>query len=133
MQFLKLCMTNAVVFLIFDLFWLLFATRKMYQTFIGHLMGEVKMAPAVIFYVIYVIGVTFFVTMPGIEQSSLAYTLLAGALFGLVCYGTYDLTNLATLKDWPLTMTIIDLIWGTAVTAVTTGIVYFINMSVFKG
>lgn len=114
-QFLKLFLTSAVVFLVFDLFWLLVASKKMYQQFIGDLMGDVRLAPAVIFYFIYVVGVTFFVLLPGTEKGSLGYTILAGALFGLVCYATYDLTNLATLKDWPITMTIIDLVWGTAV------------------
>ncbi|EKZ1017388.1 DUF2177 family protein [Listeria monocytogenes] len=132
-QFLKLFLTSAVVFLIFDLFWLLVASKKMYQQFIGDLMGDVKLAPAVIFYFIYVVGVTFFVLLPGTEKGSLCYTILAGALFGLVCYATYDLTNLATLKDWPITMTIIDLVWGTAVTTVTSVIVYFINLHFFSG
>ncbi|EAD1316588.1 DUF2177 family protein [Listeria monocytogenes] len=132
-QFLKLFLTSAVVFLIFDLFWLLVASKKMYQQFIGDLMGDVKLAPAVIFYFIYVVGVTFFVLLPGTEKESLGYTILAGALFGLVCYATYDLTNLATLKDWPITMTIIDLVWGTAVTTVTSVIVYFINLHFFSG
>ncbi|EAC3303479.1 DUF2177 family protein [Listeria monocytogenes] len=132
-QFLKLFLTSAVVFLIFDLFWLLVASKKMYQQFIGDLMGDVKLAPAVIFYFIYVVGVTFFVLLPGTEKGSLDYTILAGALFGLVCYATYDLTNLATLKDWPITMTIIDLVWGTAVTTVTSVIVYFINLHFFSG
>ncbi|MBC1538849.1 DUF2177 family protein [Listeria seeligeri] len=132
-QFMKLFFTSAVVFLIFDLFWLLVVSKKMYEHFIGDLMGDVRIFPAVIFYVIYVIGVTFFVLIPGSEKGSIGYVILAGALFGLICYATYDLTNLATLKDWPVAMTVIDLIWGTAVTTVTSVIVYFINMNFFGG
>ncbi|MBC1429129.1 DUF2177 family protein [Listeria seeligeri] len=132
-QFMKLFFTSAVVFLIFDLFWLLVVSKKMYEHFIGDLMGDVRIFPAVIFYVIYVIGVTFFVLIPGTEKGSIGYVILAGALFGLICYATYDLTNLATLKDWPVAMTVIDLIWGTAVTTVTSVIVYFINMNFFGG
>lgn len=132
-QFLKLFFTSAVVFLIFDLFWLLVVSKKMYEHFIGDLMGDVRIFPAVIFYVIYVIGVTFFVLIPGTEKGSIGYVILAGALFGLICYATYDLTNLATLKDWPVAMTVIDLVWGTAVTTVTSVIVYFINMNFFGG
>ncbi|MBC1727048.1 DUF2177 family protein [Listeria seeligeri] len=132
-QFMKLFFTSAVVFLIFDLFWLLVVSKKMYEHFIGDLMGDVRIFPAVIFYVIYVIGVTFFVLIPGTEKGSVGYVILAGALFGLICYATYDLTNLATLKDWPVAMTVIDLIWGTAVTTVTSVIVYFINMNFFGG
>lgn len=132
-QFFKLFLISSVVFLLFDLFWLLVVSKKMYQQFIGHLMGEVRIAPAIIFYIIYVIGVTFFVLIPGIEKNSLSYIILAGAFFGFVCYATYDLTNLATLKNWPITMTIIDLIWGSSVTAVTSIIVYFINLKFFGG
>ncbi|MBC1424097.1 DUF2177 family protein [Listeria seeligeri] len=132
-QFMKLFFTSAFVFLIFDLFWLLVVSKKMYEHFIGDLMGDVRIFPAVIFYVIYVIGVTFFVLIPGTEKGSIGYVILAGALFGLICYATYDLTNLATLKDWPVAMTVIDLIWGTAVTTVTSVIVYFINMNFFGG
>ncbi|WP_271006208.1 DUF2177 family protein [Listeria seeligeri] len=132
-QFMKLFFTSAVVFLIFDLFWLLVVSKKMYEYFIGDLMGDVRIFPAVIFYVIYVIGVTFFVLIPGTEKGSIGYVILAGALFGLICYATYDLTNLATLKDWPVAMTVIDLVWGTAVTTVTSVIVYFINMNFFGG
>lgn len=132
-QFFKLFLISAVVFLIFDLFWLLVVSKKMYQQFIGHLMGEVQIAPAILFYIIYVIGVTIFVLIPGIEKNSLSYIILAGAFFGFVCYATYDLTNLATLKNWPITMTIIDLIWGASVTAVTSIIVYFINLKFFGG
>lgn len=132
-QFMKLFFTSAVIFLIFDLFWLLVVSKKMYEHFIGDLMGDVRIFPAVIFYVIYVIGVTFFVLIPGTEKGSIGYVILAGALFGLICYATYDLTNLATLKDWPVAMTVIDLVWGTAVTTVTSVIVYFINMNFFGG
>lgn len=132
-QFMKLFFTSAVVFLIFDLFWLLVVSKKMYEHFIGDLMGDVRIFPAVIFYVIYVIGVTFFVLIPGTEKGSIGYVILAGALFGLICYATYDLTNLATLKDWPVAMTVIDLVWGTAVTTVTSVIVYFIDMNFFGG
>lgn len=132
-NFFKLYLISAVVFLVFDLFWLGVVSKKMYQHFIGHLMGEVRITPAIIFYLIYLIGLVFFVLMPGIEKSSLIYTIGAGALFGFVCYATYDLTNLATLKNWPVTMTLIDLVWGTFVTAASSGITYYIFMKFFGG
>ena len=69
--------------------------------------------------------------MPAIEKKSLTYALTAGAFFGLICYATYDLTNLATVKDWPLDVTIIDLIWGAFVSALTSVIVYFISSKLF--
>lgn len=132
-QYLKIFILSAIVFLVFDLFWLLVISKRMYQQFIGHLMGDVRIFPAIIFYVIYVVGVTVFVLIPGIERNHLGYLLLSGAFFGFVCYATYDLTNLATLKNWPVLMTVIDLIWGSFVTMATVGIVYFINLKFFEG
>ncbi|MGY3703282.1 hypothetical protein BW731_02950 [Vagococcus martis] len=132
-QFLKLFGISAVIFLIFDLFWLLVVSKNLYQTFIGELLGDVKITPAIIFYFVYLVGVVFFVLIPGIDKQSIFYTIFSGALFGFICYSTYDLTNLATIKNWPVTMTIIDLVWGTSVTAITSAIVYFINFNFLKG
>ncbi|GGI66125.1 DUF2177 family protein [Enterococcus alcedinis] len=129
---MRIYLLSAIVFLIFDLFWLLVVSQKMYQQFIGHLMGDVRIMPAIIFYFLYVSGVLYFVILPGIEKNSLIYTLLSGAFFGLICYATYDLTNLSTLKNWPVTMTLIDLAWGTFVTGSTSGIVYLLNKFLFE-
>lgn len=131
--FIRLYLLSAGVFLIFDLFWLLVVSKKMYQQFIGHLMGTTQLVPAILFYLLYIIGVLFFVLIPGIEKNSFWYVLGSGALFGLICYATYDLTNLATLKAWPVTMTVIDLLWGTFVTAATAGLVYWLNVLLFGG
>ncbi|UNM89095.1 DUF2177 family protein [Vagococcus sp. CY52-2] len=132
-QFLKLFGISAVIFLMFDLFWLLVVSKNLYQTFIGELLGDVKVTPAIIFYFVYLVGVVFFVLIPGIDKQSIFYTISSGALFGFICYSTYDLTNLATIKNWSVTMTIIDLVWGTSVTAITSAIVYFINFNFLKG
>jgi uncharacterized membrane protein len=69
---------------------------------------------ALIFYLIFIVGVVYFVVNPAIEAQSISKLLISGALFGFIAYATYDLTNLATLKDWPITVTIVDLIWGTS-------------------
>jgi uncharacterized membrane protein len=69
---------------------------------------------ALAFYLLFVVGVLVFVVVPGVEDGSLRTTLLKGALFGLIAYGTYDLTNQATVKNWPLTITAVDMVWGTA-------------------
>lgn len=130
-QFVKLYLLSAGLFLIIDLFWLVVVSRTMYQHFIGQLLGETRLLPAILFYLLYVAGVTFFVLLPGVEKGSLAYIIGAGTLFGLVSYATYDLTNLATLKDWPVAMTVIDLAWGSFVTATTSGIVYWVNQHFF--
>jgi uncharacterized membrane protein len=68
---------------------------------------------AIIFYLLYLAGIVFFVINPALEKQSWKFALFAGMFFGLITYATYDLTNLATLKDWPITITVIDLAWGT--------------------
>ena len=81
---------------------------------------------ALIFYLIFVIGLVIFVINPSLEKKSLLSVILTGALFGLVTYSTYDLTNLATVKNWPISITIIDLIWGSFVSSSTSLITYLI-------
>ncbi|WP_086444367.1 DUF2177 family protein [Candidatus Enterococcus lemimoniae] len=125
-HFAKLFITAALAFLVFDFTWLLLIARQMYQEYLGSLLGTTKIIPAVLFYIVYLVGLLFFVVYPALEKDSMMYALLAGAFLGLLCYATYDLTNLATIKDWPILVTIIDLIWGTAVTAVTSGITFYV-------
>lgn len=116
------------VFLLVDLVWLVKISPSFYKKNIGHLMEEkVNLPPAIVFYLIYIIGSTLFVTGPAvIEGKGLIHALVYGALFGLVTYSTYDLTNYATLKNWPLRVTIIDIVWGTFLSTATAVIVYFI-------
>ena len=125
-HFLKLFSIAALTFLVLDFTWLLLIARKLYQEQLGSLLGTTKLIPASIFYVLYLMGVLFFVVYPALEKGSLMYALVAGAFLGLLCYATYDLTNLATIKGWPTSVTIIDLIWGASVTAATSGITVFV-------
>ncbi|WP_375179702.1 DUF2177 family protein [Enterococcus rotai] len=125
-HFLKIFITAALAFLVLDFTWLLFIARKTYQEHLGSLLGTTKIMPAALFYVVYLFGVLFFVVYPALEKGSLMYALLAGAFLGFLCYATYDLTNLATIKDWPIFVTTIDLIWGAFVTAATSGITVFV-------
>jgi uncharacterized membrane protein len=85
---------------------------------------RVNIGAAALFYVVFIIGLVFFVIGPNINYPFMAF--VSGAMFGLVTYATYDLTNLATLKAWPITITVIDLVWGTLVTAVTSGLVVLV-------
>lgn len=133
LQFFKLFLLSAGIFLVFDLFWLLVVSKKMYQHYIGHLMGEVRLLPAIVFYLLYTAGLVFFVLLVAIDKNSLIYAILAGALFGLICYATYDLTNLSTLKGWPLQMTIIDLMWGSFVSCATSALAFLINLHFLGG
>ena len=115
------------VFLALDLVWLTVIARKLYKKYLGFIMSDKpKMIAAFIFYVIFVIGILVFVVNPELKEQSILYALGFGALFGFITYATYDLTNLATLRDWPVTITIIDLVWGTSVSALTSTISYWI-------
>ncbi|PHK56795.1 hypothetical protein CR198_15855 [Enterococcus faecium] len=89
-------------------------------------MGQTKIVPAVLFYLLYLIGILFFIVTPALEKDSLFYAVAAGGFLGLLCYGTYDLTNLATLDNWPGFITGVDLIWGTAVTAAVSGVTVYV-------
>jgi len=132
MQFLKLYLMTLVIFFLVDIVWLGVISKKLYKEYLGHLMGPVNWPAALIFYALFIAGLVFFVITPAIEKESLVYAITVGAFFGLITYGTYDLTNLATLKDWPVTITIIDLIWGTFLNAATAGITYYVATNLFN-
>jgi len=87
---------------------------------------DINWLAAIIFYLLFIAGLVTFVISPAVEKQSWVQALLFGALFGLITYATYDLTNLATLKDWPLMVTIVDLIWGSVLAASISVITYFI-------
>lgn len=112
------------VFLLIDIAWLALIAPKLYKANIGHLMADKPNLPAAgVFYLLYIAALLFFVIDPALVKGSAWQAVWTGAFLGLVMYATYDLTNLATLKDWPLKITAIDLAWGTFITAATSGIV----------
>lgn len=109
----------ALVFLVIDAIWLTSMADRLYRPAIGALMRErYALAPALIFYVIYLAGMLVFAIVPGLKAGSWQTALGYGALLGLLAYATYDLTNQATLRDWPWKVTLADLCWGTFATAV---------------
>lgn len=102
-----------VVFLFVDMLWLGILAKKIYHKYLGHFFSEsVNWTAAFIFYFIYVVGISVFVIYPALNKGSLMHATIMGALFGLFTYATYDLTNLATLKGWPLPIVFIDICWG---------------------
>jgi uncharacterized membrane protein len=122
MLVLKGAVAAGVILLVLDLVWLGVVARGWIAQQLGPLMREqVDLVPAVLFYLIYCAGLGFFAVAPGLEGGGWAKAAMLGAFFGLVAYGTYDLTNLATLKNWPMPMVVVDLIWGTALSAVSAG------------
>jgi len=116
-----------IAFIVIDGIWLLFISKNLYQSEIGHLMADkAKLIPAIIFYLIFLVGLVYFVINPAIVSKDIVKLLFSAALFGLITYATYDLTNLATLKNWPIKITIIDLIWGTSLSTLVSYITYII-------
>jgi uncharacterized membrane protein len=122
MSFIKVYLVAFVVFLAIDAIWLGLVAPKFYKSQIGHLMAETpNFLAAGIFYLLFIIGLVYFVLMPNID-GPLSSLIVPAMLFGFMTYATYDLTNLATLKDWPILVTVVDLAWGTALsTAVSVG------------
>lgn len=109
---------TTIVFLIIDLVWLGFIAKDLYRKYLGKFLSdEVNWTAAIIFYLIYIVGISVFAIYPAVNKDSVFNAILLGGLFGFFCYATYDLTNLATLKDWPLTIVFIDIIWGAVLTA----------------
>ena len=125
MDFIVLVLMSMVVFLGVDLLWLVKIAPKMYKKFIGHLMApKFNGIAALLFYSMFMVGFVFFVVQPGIISGSWTTTLGLAAMFGMVTYGTYDLTNWATLKDWPAAIVAIDMVWGTFLSSASALIVF---------
>lgn len=114
MKYLKLYLVLLAAFFAIDMLWLGLVARSFYQQSLGFLMApSPNWFAAVIFYLLFIVGILFFVVIPGLVGNSLKVTILRAALFGLITYATYDLTNLATIKDWPVLVTVVDMMWGT--------------------
>ncbi len=112
--------STLVVMVALDLLWIGVIAKPLYQQGIGHLMAErPNIGVAVLFYVIYAVGVVVFAVAPDSPASGWGRTLVMGVLFGFFAYAAYDLTNLATLKNWPLGLSLMDMAWGSFVTAVS--------------
>ena len=127
MTYIKQFAVATIVFLLVDLFWLGFVAKKLYRNYLGHLMADkFILSAAGIFYIVFIIGLLYFVIQPGLAKDSLKYVIFSGMLFGFVTYATYDLTNLATLRDWPIAITLIDLAWGTTLSGLVSVISYLI-------
>jgi len=111
-----------------DLVWLLGVAKNLYQQEMGDLMAtEPKLIAGLAFYLLYALGVSIFVIAPALSKQSWLYAVQYGALFGLFCYMTYDLTNLAVIRNFPTGLAFIDIAWGSAVTALAAGVAYWVG------
>lgn len=128
MTFLKLYLVSLVVFFTIDLVWLGVIAKDLYKDQIGFLMSnQVRWVPAILFYCLYLAGLVFFAILPAFGHGNWVSAIVYGGFFGLVCYATYDLTNLATLKDWPMKIVIIDLVWGTFISGICSFVTFWIG------
>jgi uncharacterized membrane protein len=128
LNFIKLYVITLCVFFAIDLLWLGVIAKNMYREAIGHLMAEhIHIVGALLFYVVYVFGLLFFSLLPALKENNSLTAYVKGAIFGFMCYATYDLTNLATLKNWPISIVVYDLLWGTFLSGLTCGLSFWIT------
>jgi uncharacterized membrane protein len=114
--------------IIIDLIWLLVIAKNLYRDEMGSLMAsEPKLWAGLVFYLLYALGASIFVIFPAISKQSWIYAAQYGALFGFFCYMTYDLTNLAVIRDFPMRLAFVDIVWGSAVTALSATIAYWVG------
>jgi len=115
-----------VSFFALDFVWLSQMTKRVYQPALGNLLAEQpRLGVAVGFYLLYVVGVVVFAVVPGLQQGDVVGALWRGALFGLIAYATYDLTNLSTLRDFPWRIAVIDMAWGTVLNSAVAVVGYY--------
>lgn len=125
LKYAELYGLTALVFFAFDFVWLSTATSRIYKPYVGDLLlDKPNMPVAAAFYLLYVVGVLFLATLPGYDNASISDAFVRGAVLGLLAYGTYDLTNLATLKGWAWQVSVIDMVWGTLLTGTVAAIGY---------
>jgi uncharacterized membrane protein len=119
---------TTVVFFAIDLVWLGVVAKGLYSKYLGaFLSDQVNWTAAIIFYLLFIVGIFIFAILPAVDKASLSNAIVMGALFGFFTYATYDLTNLATLKGWPLTIVFIDITWGAVLTATVSAAGYAIT------
>lgn len=120
MPYIAAYLGAAVIFCVMDLVWLTLIAKSFYQSHMGELMAvEVRIVPAIIFYVLYLAGLVLFAISPALREQNWLMAVGMGLGLGVIAYGSYDLTNMATLKGWSLSLTLVDMAWGAFVSAVS--------------
>jgi uncharacterized membrane protein len=112
-KLVKIYFSTAILFFAIDILWLGVVAKNFYNKHLGQFFRDrVNWTAAILFYLLYILGIMIFAILPGIASGSLNRTAILGVLYGLFTYATYDLTNLATLKDWPKVIAVVDILWG---------------------
>jgi uncharacterized membrane protein len=129
--FIKVYVSLIPIFLVLDMLWLGVFAKDFYAKHLEYIMSpNPNWIAAILFYALYIAGIIVFAVMPGVKESNLSKTILLGAFFGLCTYATYDLTNLATLRQWPIIVTVIDLIWGICISSVVAASGFYIARAI---
>jgi len=127
-DFLKLYLLTAVVFFAIDLVWLGVVAVNFYQRHLGSLLAEqVRWVPAILFYLIFIAGLLVFAVQPGLSAGSLGRAAVLGAFLGFMAYATFDLTCLALFRNFPVVVVVVDMIWGSCLSAVVSSAGYGIG------
>lgn len=125
MEFIKTYLLSLVVFLGIDSIWLISMNKNFYGKHLAHLMSDKpNLLIALIFYLINIVGMIFLVINPALKENNWNKLILGAMIYGLCTYATYDLTNMATLKNWPAIVTVVDLIWGVTLTTTVCAVVF---------
>ena len=125
--YLKLYALTVPVFFAVDIIWLGFVAKKFYRNNLGFILSpDVKWSAAISFYLLYIVGILIFAVVPALEKDSLGKALLWGSLYGFFTYATYDLTNMATIKNWPLKVVMVDILWGVFLCSMVASISFLI-------
>ena len=133
-RYLVAYLATAFVFLAIDAMWLSWAARRFYVDRLGDLLRDnPNMRAAAVFYAIYVVGIVFFAVAPAFRDGSALTALSHGALFGFLAYATYDMTNYATLRNWPLSVSLVDMVWGACLTGLSALLGYLGTQLVLQG
>lgn len=129
-QFLILFATALPIAFVIDLLWIGVVANRFYRESLGDLFApNINWVAAIIFYIIFIAALTFFAIVPAIEAGNVWRAVMLGAFLGLTAYATYDLTNLAVIRNWPVLMSVVDMIWGTVMSASIAGITYLVAKS----
>ena len=129
--YLKLYLATVPVFFLIDLVWLAFVARGFYQRHLGYILSDkVNWTAAMVFYLTFIAGILTFAVLPAVEKNSLLRAVVLGGLFGFFTYATYDLTNLATIKNWPIVVVLVDIAWGVALCASVATVSYCLALRI---
>lgn len=126
-QYVATYLLSVPVFFAIDMVWLGFVARTFYQSRLGHLLSEsVNWPVAISFYLIFLVGLLIFAIAPALSVGDGQRALIYGALFGFFTYATYDLTNWSTLREWPASVAVVDMVWGTVLSASVAYLTYLL-------